>query len=237
MSAVRVWNSAVPDGHYGTVACLVRYAGQPAILSASHVLAPVRRGVSPGANARVLWKNGGAEQAGVLANWDVPLTSDGLPLPRSSDAAFATIDRAGLDELGQALALPSGVRRAEKYGQVAYFYGATSGICKRTIIHDLAGSVPMQYRLYDAVYNYDTVTVDLTGLIQCDAHQPVLGGDSGCLLFDADGYALGILLGTDPDNVYPYFAHLQPILDMFRAEVVTSSEISGARNLCTLIPG
>lgn len=237
MQAAKVWNSAVPADHYGTVGCLVRSRDGVGVLSASHVLAPIFSGVSIGANLGISVLLDGNSSSGELAKRDVPMTIEGAPVATSRDAAFATFDGATESSLIASQGLPAGVRLANQYGQEAHFFGATSGGCKRTVIHDIAGRVAMRYRLYavDGTFNYSSIDVPLSGLIQCDAREPVMPGDSGCLLFDVDGYGLGLLVGTDPTETYPFFTHLQPILDMFGLQLVTTADYPQAPRLKDLI--
>jgi hypothetical protein len=237
MQPVKVWNLAVPPDHYGTVGCLVRWGGNVGLLSASHVLAPIFCGVSVGANLAVSVLADGNTSSGELAKCDVPMTIEGGPVATSRDAAFATVDAASESSLIATQGLPAGVRLANQYGQEAHFFGASSGTCKRTVIHDIAGRVSMRYRLYDndKTFNYSSIYVPLSGLIQCDANEPVVPGDSGCLLFDSDGYGLGLLIGTDPTETYPYYTHLQPILDLFGVQLVTTANYPQAPRLKDLI--
>lgn len=239
MNAVKTWNSAMPRDHYGSAGCLVRWSDKVGLLSASHVLSPVWRGLSVGANRRISILPDKKIANGELAKWDVPITSDGLPIPASRDAAFATVDEDTEAELIATLGLPAGVRVAQQYGQRAFFFGARSGVLKKTIIHDLAGSVTMRMMLHnnDQASSYTSVYAPLSGLIQTDAQDPVLPGDSGCLLFDSDGYALGLLVGTDPTNTYPYFTHLQPILNQFGATLITTEDHPDAPRLTDLLVG
>jgi S1-C subfamily serine protease len=167
------------------------------------------------------------------------MATDGTPLA-SHDAAFATIDADAFALLGTRMALPSALRTPDRVGETVYFWGATSGVVQRTVIHDLDASVTMRCRIFTSVgpsSNFSSVNVPMSGLIQCDAQPPVLGGDSGCLLFDGNGCALGILIGTDPANVYPYFSPLAPILDLFGLSLVTVSEVEGAASLVDSIAG
>jgi len=237
MQAIKVWNSAIPADHYGSVGCLVRWLDRVGLLSASHVLSPVWSGISVGTNHDITVLPEGKIGTGELANWNVPMAPDGTPLTGSRDAAFATVDDATERNLIETLGLPTGIRRAQQYGQEAHFFGATSGRCKHTIIHDLAACITMRYRLYnnDDTLNYSSVDVTLSGLLQCDAQEPVLPGDSGCLLFDSEGYALGLLVGTDPTNTYPYFTHLQPILDLFGIQLISASDYPLAERLKDLV--
>ena len=237
MQAVKAWNTALSSDHYGTIGCLVRTADSVGILSASHVLAPIMRGVSVGANQGISILASDQTGVGALAKWNVPMNAYGAPIATARDAAFATIAPDLQKKLAYAMGLPNGVRLAQDYGQPARFFGSTSGRRKNTVIHDIAGRVSMRFRLYnnDTSYNYSSVEVPLSGLIQCDAQEPVKPGDSGCLLFDTDGYALGLLVGTDPTNTYPYFTHLQPILDLFGLQLITTADYPQAERLRDLV--
>jgi hypothetical protein len=235
MEAIKVWNSATSAEHSGTVSCLVRWLNRPGLLSASHVLSPVWYGVSVGANHSItISLVGNSTRNGELANWDVPMTADGAPVPSSRDAAYATIDTATETSLATAIGLPAGVRTAQ-YEQKVFFYGAKTGLHKQAVIQDLSASVVMGYTLYDTQSKYYPVDVPLSGLIQCDSQEPTDHGDSGCLMFDSDGYAMGLLVGTDSANAYRYFTHLQPILDLFGVQLVTTADYPQAPRLKDLI--
>lgn len=232
------WNQADSQVRHGTLACLARWLDRPGVVSASHVLAPLRRGLDVSALPQV--RVGDATQAvsGTLSNWDVPMTPDGAPL-FSHDAAFATVDATGFAWLSQRMALPSALRSPDQAGETVYFWGSTSGVVKRTTIQALDASVTMRCRFFLSAAsnaNFVSVNVPMSGLIQCDAQPPVEPGDSGCLLFDGDGRALGILIGTDPANVYPYFSPLAPILDQFGLSLVTAKDVAGATSLVDVIP-
>lgn len=234
---VKTWNAAESAEAYGTVGCIVRYNGSLAMLTAGHVLCPVWEGLSPGAHRDIRIGPAGSTVGATLSHWRMPVTRHGYPMDETTDVALAVLDEKGADTVLRSIELPSGVRTLRRNGEKVYFHGATSGRLYQTVVHDIAAEVQMRYQVY-ARYgspSFRTVEAKLSGMIQTDANMPVLGGDSGCLLFDADGNALGLLVGTDPTNTYPYFTHLAPLLAFFNAELVTSHPHSTTGRLRTLV--
>lgn len=234
---VKTWNAAASAGEYGTVGCIVRYNGRLALLTAGHVLCPVWEGLSPGAHRDIRIEPDGSTVGATLSHWRMPVTRHGYPAGDTTDVALAVLDDKTADIVLRSIELPSGVRTLRRNGEKVYFHGATTGRLYQTVVHDIAAEVPMRYRVY-AQYgspSFRTVEAQLSGMIQTDANMPVQGGDSGCLLFDRDGNALGLLVGTDPTDTYPYFTHLEPLLSFFNVELVTAHPTSVTRRLRTLV--
>lgn len=225
------WNSAMPESYYGTVACLVQRGTEYGVLSASHVFCPLWRGISAGARRHVrIALDDGTQLAAELDNWDVPMALDGTPLYGARDVALAMVSSSAAGQLLAAMALPTAAADAAHAGLRAYFLGATSRTLKRTIVHSKSANATMRFSLYsgDGSLNYSSVYVPLRDMIQIDALPDVLPGDSGCMLYDGDGRAHGVLVGTqfgpaEPvERAYPYFVPLAPVLARFGVSLVVA---------------
>lgn len=225
--AVKIWNKAVP-AEAGTVSCLVKWKNQYAVLGVAHVLTPTCLGVSPSSRPIVEWSVSGSSEIGMIRNWDLPVSSSGWPQGFSCDAAVATIDDDAATKLvRQQSFLPSAMRTTPiSSGEQLYFTGAMSAVTHSTRLQDEDAQADFGYFVYELGHAIPSRTVDvsLRGLIQTDRGGAVRAGDSGCLLRDGAGRAIGILVGVDRLGSYCYFSPLQRILDGFNATLVTDGD-------------
>ncbi|WP_157201711.1 hypothetical protein [Massilia sp. Root335] len=220
MTAVRIRNLAVPDD-FGTLSCLVHRNGEYAVLCVAHVLAPPLLGVDPSMQPVVACDVGQSSEVGLLRNWDMPVSSSGVPYGPSLDAAVAGVSVRTAQLLGNLPDfLPSALRTAPlALQETVHFTGASSGMRHTTVVHDTDARTDVSYFLYDLGRGAAMTSVDvsLRGLIQTDLTTQVIGGDSGSLLRDGDDRAVGILVGTDIVRNYCYFSPLDKILHEFNA--------------------
>ena len=225
MSAIRVRNLAVP-GDFGTLSCLVHRNGEYAVLCVAHVLAPPLLGVDPSMQPVVECDVGQSPEVGLLRNWDMPVSSSGVPYGASLDAAVAGISVRTAQLLGNVLDfLPSALRTAPlALTETVHFTGASSGMRHTTVVHDTDAQADVSYFVYELGRGTAMTSVDvpLRGLIQTDVTTEVIGGDSGSLLRDGDERAVGILVGTDVVRKYCYFSPLDKILHEFNATLCTA---------------
>jgi hypothetical protein len=223
VNAIKVRNLAVP-GDSGTLSCLVRANGEYAMLCVAHVLAPPLLGVDPSMQPVVECDVGTSSEVGLLRNWDMPVSSRGVPDGESRDAAIAAVSLRTAQLLGNQQGFrPSALRTAPlALKETVHFTGAFSGITHTTIVHDTDAHPELNYFVYELGRDVATtsVTVLLRGLIQTDLTTEVIGGDSGSLLRDDDNRAIGILVGTDIVGKYCYFSPLDKILSELRATLV-----------------
>ncbi|TQK04990.1 hypothetical protein [Herbaspirillum sp. SJZ107] len=226
VNPIKIWNRAVPN-MVGTVSCLVRWRNQYAVLGVAHVLTPTCLGTSPSARPIVECGVSPVSEIGVIGNWNLAVSNNGMPRDSSTDAAVATIDSDTAAKLvRQQDFLPSGIRRTPLTAdEPLFFTGAASGTSHTTVLHDANAQAPFGYFVYELgkVRPARTVNVMLHGLIQTDRRNAVRG-DSGSLLRDERGQAIGILVGMDRDETYCYFSPLGPILGDFAAELVTQDD-------------
>jgi hypothetical protein len=223
MSAIRVRNLAVP-GDFGTLSCLVRWNGEYAVLGVAHVLAPPLLGVDPSMQPVVECDVGPSSEVGLLRNWDMPVSSSGIPYGASRDAAIAAVSprTAGL-LMKNAVLFPAELRTTPLAEQEqVHFTGASSGLTHRTVVQNADAQAEINYFVYELGRSVATTTVDvpLRGLIQTDLTTDVIGGDSGSLLRDGANRAVGILVGTDIVGRHCYFSPLDKILREFDATLV-----------------
>lgn len=226
-AAVKIWNKAVPN-ETGTISCLVKWNGEYAVLGVAHVLTPACLGISPATRPIVECGVHGSSEIGMLRNWDVPVNSAGRPQGFSRDAAVATIGAGAAAKLvRQQGFLPSAIRSTPvASGERLYFTGAASVQTHATLLQDHDAQADFGYFVYELGQSIPsrTIGVSLSGLIQTDRGGAVRGGDSGSLLRDGAGRAIGILVGVDALGSYCYFSPLQRILDEFNASLVTDSD-------------
>jgi len=224
---IRIWNQAVP-GEFGTLSCLVKWKERYAVLSVAHVLTPTCLGVSPDSRPIVECSVNGSARIGMVRNWDMAVSSAGMPLGFSRDAAMATIgDDTAAILVREHNFLPTATRRVpHSPDETLYFTGVASAMPHATVVQDYDARADFAYKVYELGQTGASRTVDvsLRGLIQTERRSEVIGGDSGSLLRDAQDRAIGILVGVDLKRSYCYFSPLDDILDEFKASLVTRSD-------------
>jgi hypothetical protein len=236
---LRLYNTAFGDGYAGSAAALVTGAGSAGggVLSACHVLMPCRLGTAPGAEGAVRITGGsGRDIDATVANWLAPLGADGLALD-NGDAAWATVAKQDFEMLAAEMPLPEGLNFALQ-GQSVCFLDAASGNVRKTIVHSDRAAIDMHYFVWGVGLNPQGRAFTakwLSQLIQCEADALLTPGDSGGLLFDEDGFALGIAIGLDKEGRYSYFAHLGAVLDAFRLKLVDIGTRPGGKRLSHLL--
>jgi hypothetical protein len=132
------------------------------------------------------------------------------------------------------MALPTGIAPPPAADQPVFFIGAKTGELRRTKILQQSTPVSMCFTMH---LQYGTTArrpfyVVLRDTMQVDLQFGVLGGDSGCMLYDAQGRAVGMLVGTFDD--YPYFMPLEPALSLFNAVPILAAT-NPANSIMTLI--
>lgn len=227
VNPVKIWNRALP-GDFGTISCLVKWQDQYAVLGSAHVLTPTCLGTSPATRPIVECGVGPVSEIGMVRNWDLAVSNSGTPQAFSLDAAVATIDHVTAAKLvRQQDFLPSGIRTTPLTAdEPLFFTGAASVAPHTTVFHDDDAQADFGYHVYELGQTIPTRTVEVTlrRLIQTDIRDVVPGGDSGSLLRDGRGRAIGILVGVDRQQTYCYFSPLPPILAEFRAALVTQGD-------------
>jgi hypothetical protein len=201
----------------GTLGCLVRKRGNDTeeyILSNSHVLANsglARRGdavYQPGLGE----KSTDRQKVAQLATWR-PFNF-GRGYTAQVDAAIAgPIDRKLFDPAIYAIGRPKGVR-AVKRGMKVQKSGRTTGHT-HGVVEDINHVLSMQYPRPPKGTRYGTVGFKNT--VACTRFTD--GGDSGSLVLDEDGYAIGLhFCGTSVTSI---FLPISLVLDELGVELVT----------------
>lgn len=230
MSAIKVRNLAVP-GDAGTLSCLVRWNGEYAMLCVAHVLAPPLLGVDPSRQPVVECDIGASWEVGLLRNWDMPVSSSGIPYGSSRDAAIAAVSLRTAQMLADHQDFrPSALRAAPPALQeTVHFTGASSGMTHTTVVQHIDADVELGYYLYELGRSVATRTVyvPLRGLIQTALPVAAISGDSGSLLRDDNNQAIGILVGMDRVHGRCYFSPLDQILREFDATLVPAGSPIG----------
>lgn len=210
------------EGLTGTLGCLVsRREGDRKwlLLSNSHVLANSGLGrpgdpiyqPGPDDTEQTL------EPVAALESWQ-PFRYEGALANRVDAALAEPFDPKMFDPTIFDIGLPKGVRVAER-GMMVQKSGRTSGHTWGKIDDvDFTTSVP-----YPRPDGKGYALINFTDLIQCSrCTEP---GDSGSLVLDADGYAVGLhFCGTPTISV---FNPIQSVLDELNIDLVTQLQAEG----------
>jgi N-acetylmuramoyl-L-alanine amidase len=210
------------QGWSGTAACRVRWRGNPGsyLLSNAHVLAMTGLNAPIEGDPIIHPSFGrGGNQLGVkiaeLANWT--RFSGGADFPNVADAAIARLVSDHLPGVPQ----PSGINTHLFEQMPVRFFGAASGRLRTGTIQKLNVCRELPYKDPGGT----TRTYGFCGLVDCTTGAD--DGDSGSIVVDSDGLAVGLLFAGSSD--LGVFTPIQSVFDLLDLELDTpdSTDSSG----------
>lgn len=215
------------DKSGGTLGCLVRKPAEPSvwyILSASHVLA--WNGFGSVGDAIVLYSKATSASRRIARLTDYVRFTGGVGGTHTLDAAYARVDaRELVSPRIEGIGLPRGITNPYKRMSVQLCGAASGQVAGR--IESYGESADVTYYTPDRTATFSLRfenqirygTLDSSGR----SIQPITkGGDSGALVLDAQGYAVGLHIASSADGRASICTPLTEILKFFQLELVTA---------------
>lgn len=203
----------------GSIGCLVRKRSEPRnvfVLSASHVIAESGFGKKGDDVLQPSLNDGGtlADSVAKLADW-VPFNLS-LGYTNRADAAIAgPITKAECrPDIAVLGFIPRGVQQNLSRGMEVQKVGRGSGYTVGTV-RDTKLRLPVTYKKPGGGF----VTVRFLDQVFCTPYTS--SGDSGALVLDREGFAVGLHLGRYLTG--SVFSPIQPVLDSLDIDLVTNS--------------
>ncbi|MBD1848290.1 SUMF1/EgtB/PvdO family nonheme iron enzyme [Cyanobacteria bacterium FACHB-63] len=215
-----------PRGGVGTLGCFVRKRGQQQlyILSVSHILAPKNIAKAGDPIIRLTSPTSEGEQEDVIATLAEYFHPE-IGAENQLDVAIAAIqnlpvEAADIRGIGTLRGAYTG-EESTLLGKTVRKLGARSGVTQGTV-SDISADIRMSYE-------FGNITLENLIGIESPGSEPFTeSGDSGAIVIDEEGYAIGILVGgtISPERgqrSLSFAIPLQSVLDALSLELVLDS--------------
>lgn len=193
-------NRSFPDLK-GSLGCVVQLSSDPSqrfVLSASHVMNP--GGFGRRGDAIEAWINGNWQKIAELEDWS-PLR-DRTGTPHACDAAIARITAPALVSASvQGIGVPTGSAGWAFQGRRLRVCGAVSGLVDDAVVYESGQHVPVFYDDWAMAGTYSLSFDDqiLYGPGTGPQRTALQSGDSGSLVLDENGMAVGLHIARTDD--------------------------------------